>query len=80
MDLTRETIAGVDSTGQLDEVSMYRRALNPQEVYEVFASGSVGKCPNDENNPPIVYAGPDLTLTSLAPVTLEGFAADDGLR
>jgi RHS repeat-associated protein len=66
--------------GSLDEVSLYRRPLNPQEVYEVYASGSVGKCPNDDNESPVVYAGPDAFLTGeLRTAVLEGEAYDDGL-
>jgi RHS repeat-associated protein len=66
--------------GLLDEVSLYRRPLNAQEVYEVFASGSVGKCPNDDNQPPMVYAGADFAQANLMDTAvLNGTAADDGL-
>jgi RHS repeat-associated protein len=68
-------------SGQLDEISLYQRPLNPQEVYNIYSSGSVGKCPNDNNNkPPVVFAGPSLTLASITnTATLLGVATDDGL-
>jgi YD repeat-containing protein len=66
--------------GLLDEVSIYNRALDGQEVYELFAAGSTGKCPNDGNQRPIVNAGPDLHLRDVTQVaTLNGTVTDDGL-
>jgi RHS repeat-associated protein len=66
-------------TGGLDEVSLYGRPLNPEEVFNLFKSGSVGKCPQDGNAPPLVYAGPDLFITGSPGVgTLEGSVIDDG--
>ena len=65
--------------GRLDEISLYARPLNSEEVYNVFTSGSVGKCPNDENTPPLVYAGPDISVPGLANAGLNGVAIDDGL-
>ncbi len=66
--------------GQLDEISLYRRPLNPQEIYSIYASGSVGKCPNDGNQPPVVYAGPDQFIEGVPGVTtLQGQVSDDGL-
>src|SRR5262249_36951378 len=67
-------------SGQVDEVSLYQRPLNPQEIYNVYASGSVGKCPNDNNTGPIVYAGPDLFIEGVpGHATLNGIVTDDGL-
>ncbi|HEV2331035.1 MAG TPA: LamG-like jellyroll fold domain-containing protein [Verrucomicrobiae bacterium] len=64
-------------SGQLDEVSLYRRPLNPEEVYNIYASGSVGKCPDDTNAPLVVSAGPDLFLTGVpATGTLNGQVSD----
>src|SRR3990172_5855703 len=40
--------------GMLDEISLYDRALNAQEINEIFAAGSIGKCPADINQPPVV--------------------------
>jgi RHS repeat-associated protein len=66
--------------GQLDEISLYQRPLDPEEVYNLFVSGSTGKCPHDLNHPPVVYAGPDFSLASTNTVgTLNGIATDDGL-
>jgi RHS repeat-associated protein len=66
--------------GQLDEISLYRRPLNQQEIYSIYASGSVGKCPNDGNQPPVVYAGPDQFVEGVPGVTtLQGQVSDDGL-
>jgi YD repeat-containing protein len=66
--------------GMLDEVSLYNRPLDGQEVYELFAAGNVGKCPNDANQGPIVNAGPDLYLRDTAQTaTLNGTVTDDGL-
>ena len=66
--------------GLLDEVSVYARALDAQEVYEIFAAGSVGKCPSGLNQGPVVNAGPDLYLRDVAQVaSLSGSVTDDGL-
>jgi len=66
--------------GLLDEISLYRRALNPQEIQSLFVSGSAGKCPYDENAAPRVYAGPDLILDAKSePGALNGLVSDDGL-
>ncbi len=67
-------------SGQVDELSLYTRPLNPQEVYQIYASGSAGKCPNDNNTAPLVYAGPDLFVEGVpGAATLEGEVWDDGL-
>src|SRR6185369_7721209 len=74
--------AGASATfsGQLDEVSLYARPLNPQEVYAIYTSGSVGKCPEDDNQTPWVYAGPDRIVGGTnGSAQLEGEVADDGL-
>jgi hypothetical protein len=69
-----------DFEGQLDEISLYGRPLNPEEVYNIYASGSVGKCPDDNNAPPMVSAGPDLFLGGLpATATLNGEVIDPAL-
>ena len=48
--------------GQLDEISLYRRPLDPEEVYNIYASGSVGKCP--DTNVLAVYAGQNFAIPS----------------
>ncbi|RYD61078.1 MAG: LamG domain-containing protein, partial [Verrucomicrobiaceae bacterium] len=66
--------------GQLDEVSLYTRALSPGEIYSIFAAGAVGKCPVDNNEAPAVNAGADKSAFSAnESVALEGAVADDGL-
>ncbi len=66
--------------GQLDEISLYGRALDPEEIYNIFASDAAGKCPLDANQAPVVDAGPDLFLKGIpAAATLNGKALDDGL-
>ena len=66
--------------GQLDEVSLYRRPLDPEEVNNIYASGSAGKCPNNSNTAPLVYAGPDQFVTGVpGTALLAGQVADDGL-
>ena len=66
--------------GRLDEISLYARSLNPEEVYNVFAAGSVGKCPENRNAAPFVYAGPDLFITGVpGTVSLNGEVDDDDL-
>ena len=49
-----------DFVGLLDEISLYRRPLNPDEVYNIYASGSVGKCP--DTNTIAVDAGPNFAI------------------
>jgi hypothetical protein len=67
-------------SGLLDEVTLYRRPLNAQEVWEMFTSGSVGKCPEDDNHSPVVDAGLNASIASLADtLQLRGQVADDGL-
>src|SRR4029079_18492281 len=51
-----------------------------EEVNNIFVSGSAGKCPDDDNAAPVVYAGADLFVTGVPGVaSLEGEASDDGL-
>jgi len=35
--------------GQVDEVSLYNRALNPNEIQSIFTAGSQGKCRTEDN-------------------------------
>jgi RHS repeat-associated protein len=66
--------------GMLDEVSIYSRVLNPEEIYNIFASGTAGKCPHDTNVAPLVFAGPDLFVRGVPGVaTLGGEVSDDSL-
>jgi len=66
--------------GLLDEVSIYSRPLNAEEIFQIFAAGLSGKCPDDNNLAPEVFAGPDLFLRGVpATTTLQGEVTDDGL-
>ncbi len=66
--------------GALDEIGLYRRALDPQEMYEIYVADGIGKCPQDANLAPVVDAGPDIALESATNVAnLLGSVTDDGL-
>src|SRR6185312_3578139 len=66
--------------GLLDEVSIYSRPLNPEEIFNIFNAGTAGKCPIDQNVAPSVFAGPDLFVRGVPGVaTLQGEINDDGL-
>jgi uncharacterized protein (TIGR03437 family) len=47
--------------GLLDEISLYNRALNDQEVANIFNAGSAGKCTVPVNTPPSIQAGAAVT-------------------
>ena len=65
--------------GTLDEISFYSRALSSSDVYSIYQSGAVGKCPADSNERPSVDAGPDLPAQVEVPAALLGSVTDDGL-
>ncbi|WOO40240.1 tandem-95 repeat protein [Rubellicoccus peritrichatus] len=66
--------------GSLDEVSLYSRALDPEEISEIYASDAIGKCLPIENETPLVYAGIDAAISGTAvSLALEGYVFDDGL-
>ncbi len=66
--------------GGLDEVSVYNRALDGSELWAIYSSDWMGKCPPDDNNAPEVDAGPDLYANMTGgTVTLSGVVNDDGL-
>jgi large repetitive protein len=66
--------------GQLDEISLYSRSLDGQEMWDIFAAGQEGKCPTDQNRAPVVNAGPNQSLTRPgSTLTLSGVVTDDGL-
>src|SRR5262249_16590456 len=67
-------------TGMLDEIGLYTRALDGNEVYDIFAAGSDGKCPLDSNRAPVVDAGPNQSVAEVnRSITLYGTVTDDGL-
>jgi uncharacterized protein (TIGR03437 family) len=47
--------------GWLDEVGLYSRALNEQEVVNIFNAGNAGKCTVPVNTPPTLQAGAAVT-------------------
>ncbi|WP_269540004.1 tandem-95 repeat protein [Cerasicoccus fimbriatus] len=66
--------------GKLDEFSVYRRALMPEEVSAIYEAGVVGKCLPTANDAPVVYAGEDTGVTGIGVnLTLQGNVVDDGL-
>jgi RHS repeat-associated protein len=66
--------------GMLDEISLYNRALDGQEIWDIFSADAAGKCPADQNRPPAVNAGPDQTVPQLTgSASLRGSVSDDGL-
>ena len=66
--------------GVLDELSLYNQPIDSELAAALYQSGAVGKCPIDDNNPPLLDAGPDLTVSNTnVAESLDGFVADDGL-
>jgi RHS repeat-associated protein len=63
--------------GTLDEIALYTRPLTMAEVQRIVVAGSSGRAVLDDNQPPVVNAGPDLTSPT-ATVTLVGTVIDDG--
>ena len=42
--------------GRIDEVSLYNRALTPEEILAIFSANSLGKCPVQNSAPTIIAA------------------------
>jgi hypothetical protein len=64
--------------GSIDEISLYERPLSAAEIFSIYASGSEGKNPPDDNLPPTVDAGDDILLPSHSlAVNLAGLVDDD---
>jgi len=73
--------SGIDSNGipkyfigNIDEISMYNRALSEPEIFSIYNAGSYGKCSNIK---PIANAGPDQTVDIMTLVTLDGSLSSD---
>ncbi len=83
LSLGRSTIGFVNGGVPMiiDEFSLYNRALDwfGGEVGDLFNAGANGKCAEGLNQPPVVHAGFDQTITLPDAVGLAGFATDDGL-
>jgi RHS repeat-associated protein len=72
-------VLGQGWIGGIDELSLYTRALSMNEVQAIYAAGSSGKSPIDDNQPPVVTAGPDLRVSAANSVAaLLGSVRDDG--
>ncbi|MEO6994211.1 MAG: tandem-95 repeat protein, partial [Lacunisphaera sp.] len=64
--------------GALDEITFYSRPLTAAEINAVFQAGAAGKTPPDDNQSPVVSAGPDVVLANTAAIAnLNGSATDD---
>ena len=78
----RPAIGNVNSlafAGQMDEVSIYSRALSEAEIAAIFDAGSAGKCKTIVPQPPVITAQPqDRTInpggTATFSVTAQGTA------
>jgi hypothetical protein len=66
-------------SGLIDELSVYRRALQDGEIKAIHRAGSRGKCPDETNHAPVVDAGPDLEIPTGYVPTLVGSVTDDNL-
>lgn len=64
--------------GNLDELTLYQEPLGLEEIYAVYASGTLGKRRPLDNRPPYVSAGQDRALTALGSLALAGEVADEG--
>ncbi|GAB5562177.1 MAG: hypothetical protein SynsKO_38240 [Synoicihabitans sp.] len=62
--------------GELDEITLYNRSLDPGEIALIHAAGAAGKAPLDGNSAPIVDAGSDIS-TAGASISLNGSVVDD---
>ena len=60
--------------GLIDEVEVFSRALDPQEIQDIYSAGSAGKC---KNQAPVANAGPDQTVHPGAAVSLTGNQSAD---
>ncbi|MFO7936785.1 MAG: LamG-like jellyroll fold domain-containing protein, partial [Kiritimatiellia bacterium] len=67
-------------SGGLDEISVFNRALHPDDIWELYLAADKVMILPGTNEKPLVDAGDDAALFSVAEtLTLEGFASDDGL-
>jgi len=65
--------------GQLDEVTLYDRALTPVEIGAIYQSGVAGKAPAGTNTAPIVKTGPDVSIRAITDTAnLTAVVSDDG--
>jgi RHS repeat-associated protein len=64
--------------GLVDEARIYNRALSDSEVQAIFLANRNSLC-RTANQPPVVNAGADQTITLPAGVSLNGTVSDDGL-
>jgi RHS repeat-associated protein len=65
--------------GQLDEISLYTRALSASEILSIYNAGALGKPPVVVNQAPLVSAGADRSVVLGSALALTATALDDGL-
>ncbi len=65
--------------GEIDELSIYGRALGQAEIQATYAAGAAGKVPSAVNTPPEVTTMEAGAVFVGVPVTLSGTVTDDGL-
>jgi RHS repeat-associated protein len=70
--------SGFFFAGVLDEISVYQRALRPDEIQSAYQAGSGGKCVDAINHPPTAHAGPGQTIPVSYSLQLQGSTSDDG--
>jgi RHS repeat-associated protein len=73
------TGGGQSFGGNLDELSIYARALTADEIRGIYDADTSGKCVAGVNHPPVVNAGVDQSVALPAAAILTGTASDDGL-
>ncbi len=65
--------------GVIDEVSIYTKPLSLADIQAIYNAGLSGKSALDDNLPPVVNAGPDVTEpNATATISLNGTVIDDG--
>ena len=65
--------------GPLDEIGFYTRPLTMAEIQAIHQAGVSGKAPPDDNQPPVLHAGPDVAvLNPGAVVPLNGTGRPTG--
>ena len=61
--LTIGEAQGLFMSGLLDEISVYNRALEPNELLAIYQAGSQGKCPSGQTSQPLTIESAGFTST-----------------